>query len=78
MKSRLKKFKSNYIFYLHYFCKRLIKKNQIILNQSNLIQGIVFFVFWYVVLSLIFLIPSVIIGIASGKMLSITDSKMFL
>jgi hypothetical protein len=53
-----------------------IKNNQIILNTSNLFQGGIFFVFWYLVLSLIFSMPSILIGFASEKVLGIAESKM--
>ncbi len=51
-----------------------IKDNSIKLNSTNLLQGTIFFIFWYFVLTIIFLTPSVVIGITTRKVLNITDS----
>ena len=54
------------------------KSSQAVFNFSNLIDSLIFYVFYYLVLSLIFLIPSLIIGFTTGKVLNIANSKMLM
>lgn len=51
-----------------------MKNNSIKLNSTSLLQGTIFFIFWYFVLTIIFLTPSLIIGFTTRKVLNITNS----